>query len=60
MAAELASGYVSLTVKLAKGGMADVTKEVKKAGQEGGEAYSDEFNKKVEEGRREETARHHQ
>src|SRR5262245_55737370 len=47
MAAELASGYISLTVKMAKGGMAEVTKEVKKAGQEGGSVYSDEFNKKV-------------
>jgi hypothetical protein len=47
MASELAAGYISLSVKLAKGGMADVTKEVKKAGQEGGAVYSDEFNKKV-------------
>ena len=48
IATELASGYVSLTVRMAKGGMADVTKEVKKAGTDGGKAYSDEFNKKVE------------
>jgi hypothetical protein len=48
LAAELAAGYVSLTVKLAKGGMADVTKEVKKAGTEGGQVYSDEFGKQVE------------
>ena len=36
MAAELAAGYVSLTVRLAKGGMAEITKEVAKAGTAGG------------------------
>ena len=48
MAAELASGFVSLTVKLAKGGMAEVTKEVTKAGADAGKTYSDEFSKKVD------------
>ena len=38
MATELASGYISLTVKLAKDAMTEINKEVARAGTAGGTA----------------------